>query len=711
MHLLYSYIRVFLLWFAFSTVTPAMATPIDSLLIALNYTQPDSNRVLIFNELSYEYYNTDKEKALAYAEKALALAQELNFDRGIARSYTNIGNAYEAFHSYLDAQEHFLQAINIAYNNNQIEWAVGAFNGLGNIYTLQGNYKKAVGYYFRILKLSTTYSADNIVTLQNIGECYRKEGKIDQALKYLLQARELRERFEVHNGTPSLYSSLGMVYLAKGQVNNALNWLNRALNFSLQEGENGNYLVPTILEQLARVYFHKKEFVTAQSYLDRAMNIATAQQNIAVLKDIHQTYALIEEQFGNAPEALYHFKRHEALKDSLYGIYKREELAARQHVVQLEQKEKELELAKKDAEINRIQAERQEIIILLGSLVMLLLGGGGSALWVSYQKLKKQNKKERRLNSIINAQNQEIITKNLDLERQQKELVEQNYNLEKALKDLRETQSQLVHSEKMVSLGVLTAGIAHEINNPINFITSGIAGLTRALSAISKVLTYYEELNEDNVSEKLQEIQAFKKKRNFHVMLPTAQKVADNIEMGARRAAAIVKELRTFSRLEQEEFSKFDVHEGIESTLVLLRSQYKNRIEVIKDFGELPPILGNAGRLNQAFMNLLANAVQAIKTEGQIIITTRYLNAQKRIQIAFTDTGVGIPEEIKGKIFEPFYTTKETGQGTGLGLSITNSIVEQHQGTLQVNSVVGEGTTFTMELPINPVPPQPNLTL
>ena len=266
--------------------------------------------------------------------------------------------------------------------------------------------------------------------------------------------------------------------------------------------------------------------------------------------------------------------------------------------------------------------------------------------------------------------------------------------------ELKATQSQLVQSEKMASLGQLTAGIAHEINNPINFVSAGIESLKNNYSEIKSLLGEYMELKpgEDN-NEKLAAIEKHKKEIEIDILLHEIEELYRSIKNGASRTTEIVKNLRNFTRLDENEFKLSNLEEGLDSTLVILNSQLKDRIEVIKDYGHLPLVNCFPGQINQVFINILNNAAQAIDGPGQIWIKTFVENGFAEIRIK--DSGTGMSEETKNKIFDPFFTTKDVGIGTGLGLSISYGIIEKHHGTISVESAPGEGTQFTIKIPLN----------
>ena len=279
------------------------------------------------------------------------------------------------------------------------------------------------------------------------------------------------------------------------------------------------------------------------------------------------------------------------------------------------------------------------------------------------------------------------------------QLNEINEELNSTLENLKQTQGQLVQSEKMASLGQLTAGVAHEINNPINFVSAGIDSLLINYNELNELLALYKrlQLNGDN-SQLLQEIEQLKEELDLGCLLLEIPELLNSIKTGAKRTTEIVKSLRNFARLDEENLKKANLEEGIESTLVILRNKFKDRIKVEKQFCGLPEMLCFPGQINQVFMNLINNAIQAMPDEGILSIGTQL--EQNTAILTFSDTGVGMSPEVAGRIFEPFYTTKEVGEGTGLGLSIAYGIIEKHKGTIHVDSEVGKGTCFTIKLPL-----------
>jgi two-component system NtrC family sensor kinase len=285
-----------------------------------------------------------------------------------------------------------------------------------------------------------------------------------------------------------------------------------------------------------------------------------------------------------------------------------------------------------------------------------------------------------------------------DLERQNVELAARKAQLERL-------QAQIIHSEKMAGLGQLAAGVAHELNNPAGFIYGNMDLIRGYLGRLELVLSIYERVSLP--AAEAAELALTKKEIGYARLLPDLRSmIADCVE-GAERIRDVVKNLRLFSRLDDAEFKRIDLHEGIESTIRLLSPYYRSgRIRLTRDYGTLPPVNCYGGQLNQVWTNLLVNAAQAIKGKGEVTISSR--RDGDAAVITVSDTGCGIGPEEMNKIFDPFFTTKSVGEGTGLGLSISYSIIEKHGGTILVESVPDEGTKFTVSIPIDP--PQLSLT-
>lgn len=346
----------------------------------------------------------------------------------------------------------------------------------------------------------------------------------------------------------------------------------------------------------------------------------------------------------------------------------------------------------------------------------------GNKLWgllVAYQNSQPRFWKEEEVNLLAQVGIQ------LGIAIQQAELLEktkhQTKELAQALQELKQTQSQLIQGEKMASLGQLIAGVAHEINNPVNFIFGNLNYIDKYIEELLELVNIYRQ-NSANLPA---DIQTLIEEFDLEFIICDLPKILDSMKMGAKRIRNIVLSLRNFSRTDEAELKKVDIHEGINSTLLLLGHRVKpNReysgIEIIKNYSELPLVQCYPAQLNQVFMNILSNSIDALEekykatesSSDSIQLSTNISESQLQIQIdtklndnkvvvRISDNGCGISEEVQNKIFDPFFTTKEVGKGTGLGLPISYQIVvEKHQGKIQCFSEIGKGTEFIIEVPV-----------
>ncbi|HLP88007.1 MAG TPA: DAHL domain-containing protein [Nostocaceae cyanobacterium] len=318
------------------------------------------------------------------------------------------------------------------------------------------------------------------------------------------------------------------------------------------------------------------------------------------------------------------------------------------------------------------------------------------------------------LNQVVEKLKQKIK----EQKQTEKELHSKAEELQQTLQELQQTQVQLVQSEKMSSLGQMVAGIAHEINNPVNFIHGNIQHAKNYIQDLLELVSLYQNHYPDTIPE----IKDFAEEIDLEFVQEDLLNILSSMYGGTTRIQEIVISLRNFSRLDEADKKRVNIHEGLDSTLLILehrlRLANKKRIQIIKEYGQIPRINCYASQINQVFMNVLSNAIDALEDKfysdisakdnhcHQSIVPTIWIiteiNENNYINIRIKDNGSGIPEEAKQKLFDPFFTTKPVGKGTGLGLSISYKIVvEKHQGKLDCHSVLGEGTEFSIEIPIN----------
>jgi two-component system, NtrC family, sensor kinase len=293
-----------------------------------------------------------------------------------------------------------------------------------------------------------------------------------------------------------------------------------------------------------------------------------------------------------------------------------------------------------------------------------------------------------------------------ELSRRTEQLTDANERLRRINRKLQETQGQLVHSEKLGALGTLAAGMAHEINNPLAFATNNVAVLGRDLEALLEILGRYQDAHptlHEADPETASEIGRLQDEADLPYLRENLPRLIDSTRRGLGRVAQIVTNLRAFANLDRADVGEIDINESIDQGLGLIADQLaRERIEVVRDFGDLPRLECAPAHLNQVFLNLLMNAMQAVEATGRASGTIRVATRAEddgSVAVEVADDGVGIPPEVQPRIFDPFFTTRPVGRGSGLGLSLAHGIVADHGGAIEVESLAGAGSTFRVRLP------------
>ncbi|WP_109829495.1 ATP-binding protein [Reichenbachiella versicolor] len=320
------------------------------------------------------------------------------------------------------------------------------------------------------------------------------------------------------------------------------------------------------------------------------------------------------------------------------------------------------------------------------------------------KKLQASNDQNKQLRVKFQAAYDELAQKFKEAQESLKNVSQETgfqEELDKVYHKLEDAQAMILHAEKMSSLGQLTAGIAHEINNPVNFVSNGINTLKENFEQVGVFIDNYRSVCEQ---ESLEDVKKYYKilrsdDKEYDGIIQSIQESLEDVDYGTNRITEIVNGLRIFSRQDELDVKESHVHDIVDNALLILKPKYKKKAKVLKEFDHnMPTIKCLPGQLNQALVNLIGNASDAIDFKGTITIRT--INKDDdNIEIQIKDDGKGMSEEVQRKIFDPFYTTKPVGKGTGLGLSITYGIIEKHGGTVKVESVEGEGTTFFVSLP------------
>ncbi len=629
----------------------------------------DTAKIEILKELCWEYRFSRPADAWRYGLQALTLAKELEIPDEEIIILNYMGVIQRNVGDHATALEYFFNARRLAEeqkNNTQLAYS---FNNIGDIYNQEYNSQLAVEYELKALKIFEELGDSGGVSYacHQIARAYVNLDDFEMAIVYDTRAMDIREFQGNRIGVAYSNISIGETYLEMGDYDEALYRLLKSSEIFKGQGEH--FGLAASYFSLGMYYRRTGGTKNALEYLTESLELGRETKSPIRIRNAAQVLSEINAEQENFKAAYQMYILYKETYDSLY--HEENQVKITQLVMQNEYEQKELLQL---AEIARQKQFRNYVIILFGLVVILVF-----VILNRYYIKRKSN---------INLQ-----VKNTEIESQKNEL-------NNTLNDLTQAQTHLVQSEKMASLGQLTAGVAHELNNPINFISASIKPLQRNVEDLLGLLDKYEAVIEQrNLSGEFSEVEELKESVDLAYAIKETQNLFKGIVEGSSRSMQIVKDLRTFSRMDENEFKQVDIHEGIDSTLLLLHHKMENKISVVKKYGKISHVECLPGKLNQVFMNILTNSILAIEDKGEISIETSSM--ENKVKISFKDNGKGMPPEVRDHIFEPFFTTRTVGEGTGLGLSISYSIIEEHQGVIEVYSKPGKGTEFLIILPLN----------
>lgn len=699
----------------------------DSLLTKLNSLDQDSTKVTAYLELGLEYLGSDLKTALTYLDKAIKLGEELDFKSGLGKAHNAKGRAFAQQGQFQDAILSFQEALKLFHETNNKTGEANILSNMGSIYYMLGNSRKALELHFESLKLSEELGNKLRIgtSLNNIGTVYLKNtSTIQEALSFFKKSLIVFEEINEQQGMATASMNIGEVYFMEanydsaiyfhekalklsdgtidatfpltqlGEINAAIGNFQKAYNFhrnaiQLSEKLEAKFELTQSLIGLAKTQKKQNAFENSLTTLERAKGLAIEVDAKNELLDIYQNLSEIQAITGNFKAAYENEINSKIVKEEIAKSSTEQMIQQLQFEYELNKKEAEIELLQKDTELKNAAVFNQRLIIFAsfsGLLIFILL-----SIYLFRNNINKQ-----KANQILQEQKEEINT--------QREKVEQ------ALDQLKSTQAQLIQSEKMASLGELTAGIAHEIKNPLNFVKNFSEVSIELLDEMK------EELSQGNlpsVIEITEDIKVNLEKINQH----------------GKRADSIVQGMLEHSRSSVGDKVETDINTLVDE---FLRLSYHGIMAKDKDFKakfttdfdpQLPKLEVVTQDIGRVILNLINNAFYAVteraKKESNSYIPTvevstcldkleikspeigkSHTSNQKSIKITIKDNGTGIPDSIKEKIFQPFFTTKPTGKGTGLGLSLAYDIVKAHGGFIDLKSEENVGSSFSIVLPL-----------
>jgi len=656
-----------LLLFAFFTAS-AQRKQIDSLKLVIRKAVTDTDKFNALHDLGVLYVKSYPDSAILFDQQAFLLAKKNNWAKNEARQLGNIANAYALMGDYATAVQYYLKSLRIAERINfQLSIIVTNLN-IGSTYLQKEDYAKGLTYslialkqlrdYTRSHQLEARHKSFKPILLGNIGGIYLELHKLDSAKYYLDAAYKSDRELNDQDDIGGIQSNLGDLEDLKGNTRGALQYYRQALASS-KAVDDDQHLSEAYLS-IAKLYHKNKLPDSALYYGQKALDAANSgnfkKEALGAGKILYQYY----DEVHNLPQAFKYFKLTTAIKDSLYSQDKIKQLLT----LDFNEQQRQQELQAAQAEAQKEAQNRLRTYIFSGGLGVLLLLS--LIFWLNGRQRQKANK-------LLHRQKEDI---------------------EKAMAQLKLTQNQLIQSEKMASLGELTAGIAHEIQNPLNFVNN------------------FSEVNKDLMDELREELDKGDTEEAKAISLDVIQNLDKVIHHG-KRADFIVKGMLQHSRSGSGERQLTQINTLSEEFFKLsyqgLRAKDKSfNSEMTTHFDpNLPKVNVVQQDIGRVLLNLFNNAFYAVnqkaKTVGEgyrpeVSITTTTENGSLLIKVK--DNGIGIPDAIREKILQPFFTTKPTGEGTGLGLSLSYDIlVKGHNGTLDILSTEGEGAEFVIRLP------------
>ncbi|HUZ59919.1 MAG TPA: ATP-binding protein [Hanamia sp.] len=648
--------RFLVLLIAVNSVLIVFGQSRDTLLQRLATAKEDTNKVNLLNAISFRYAWSDADTSIMYAQHAVDLAQKINMEKGIADAQLNMCAAFTTLGNYSRALDNAFKSLVFYEKTNDGQNLQFTNQLIAGCYRDLGDYNNSLVYFNKALKLAGKDTGAIAMVSGLIGSVYQRNNQPDSAILFL------KKSYEILSNRTFVNVELGNSYAKKGNYDSAMYYYRKAIPLALQNHTEVDLI--DIYSGIAQLYKAKSNLDSAAWYAKKALDEKSGKTYPIGLLHAATILTDLYESENKQDSAFKYIKISISLKDSLFN---REKTIAFQNLAFKEQeKQKEIEASKLQYE------NRLKMYSLLGILLMVL----------SIAVILFRNNRQRQKAFAL-------------LQKQKEQIDLQKAKAEQALEDLRVTQAQLIQSEKMASLGEVTAGIAHEIQNPLNFVNN------------------FSEVNKELLGELKEEAD----KGNIDEVKSIANDVIENSEKinhHGKRADAIVKGMLQHSRSSTGVKEPTDINALADEYLRLsyhgLRAKDKEFNAIMKtnfdqSIATINIIPQDIGRV---LLNLYNNAFYAVNEkkkqqhEGygpEVSVSTKKIN--DKVVLTLKDNGNGIPQKVVDKIFQPFFTTKPTGSGTGLGLSLSYNIVKAHGGEIKVNTVEGEFTEFVIQLPIS----------
>jgi len=618
----------------------------------------------------------DIPKAIHFTLQSIELAREAYDLDNLASSLENLGLCYQAIGLLSIALEQYISAVDV---RKEIDDQVGLAASYSSIAYLLNEVDSskpadAISYFHKSLDIVQSHSLGTYEVVSvylGLGDSYIRLGDLSKAHEFYQKALDLSKENDWPSSIAQSHKRLGKLYFSQGQNQKALIHYKNANRLQLEMNED--FHRPKTLNGLGEVHLTLGNFNKSIAYLRESIQLAQKSKRVKTIITSQELLMECYAKLGDYTRAYEASVRHKSLSDSINQEKNAQQIGYLKASFEFDQKTDSLQYENQLQEliiagdVKKISNQRKTIFSLSFGLFCLAVFG---VIIFRYSRIQAHLRKV--------MQKQKLTLENT------------NKELNQTMESLKITQNQLIQSEKMASLGVLTAGIAHEMNNPLNFTKAGVRSIEKHVALLEQQCHKFSN-GQGNVVNKL---------------LNNIKELCASAGKGTQRTAEIVNGLNYFVHCNDQKMHPVDIQKTIDTALIVLKNTLNKNITIKKEFIEKGPMIpGYAGKLNQVFLNIIINAVQAIG-EKKGTIRIKVLKEVDRVVVRIKDNGTGIPLEVQNKIFDPFFTTKGVGEGTGLGLSIVYTLIEQHHGKIDVISQETQGTEFIVELPLTEHPIQ-----
>jgi len=620
----------------------AWSQNLDSLMARRDTTLINEEQLDLQLKIAYQLSTTDIREALNHANRALREAEALSSIRWTAEAKLAIGRFYDFLGVNEEAAEHLMEAFDMFVELQDSLKQASALMNIGNTFFYIQQYEPALKFYSLVSEYGRNLNDTSLIIsgLNATAAVYGNTARLDSALILFKEAHALSRQFGSLPQEILAYYNMGDVHLYSGRRTQALEVFQDLENYYNLK-ENSPKHLSSLYNSMTKVYLEKQNYSMAKEYSEKTLQALQENMRLREYQEYFLNLYKIDSAENQPDRALEHYIRYTELNDSLSSASFKERLANLNIYFELQYKENQIERLTLDNQFKDLKIRQRRLInygyVALSFLLLIIV----FLVIRSYRKMK-----------------------------------ENNALLEKQSADLKAAQQRLVQSEKMASIGTLTAGIAHEINNPLNFISGGL----------SIVKELHDNMNWVGREEEEQRYSM-------------ATKMAFD---GLERSVGIVKALMTFSHRGGSKKVDTDLNDTIDKTLMFLNSRLSDDIQIIKHYSLERPVPVFPEKMHQVIMNILDNAIYAVnrKPKGNRTITISTRRSDNKVILSFSNNGPAISEEHLDKLFDPFFTTKDPGQGTGLGLSICYTLVSDHGGEITARNT-GDGVNFTVSIPVN----------